>query len=55
MFHLYVYLCTMCMSCAHGGQKRASDALGPELQMVVSHPVGAGTQTSAREVNMLNH
>jgi len=33
-------MCTMCLSAALGGQKRAWDSL--ELQTVVGHSVGAG-------------
>lgn len=42
---LYVCLYTVCMLSACGGQKRTSDPLEPELQMVVTHHVGAGNQT----------
>ena len=34
-------MCTMCVSVAGRGQKRVSDPLELELQMVVSHHVGA--------------
>lgn len=39
---MFVWICTMCMPGASGDQKRALDPLGLELQMVMSHPVGAG-------------
>lgn len=35
-------LCTMCVPGACITQKRALDTLGLELQMFVTHPVGAG-------------
>ena len=34
---------------AQAGQRRESEALGLELQVVVSHHVGAGLQTSSEE------
>ena len=37
-------LCTICIPAAQRGQKRASDSLKLELQMVVSHHMGAGNQ-----------
>ena len=36
--HLHVHLCTACMPGAQGGQKRASESLKPELQMVAECP-----------------
>lgn len=36
-----MYACIMCMVGTHRNQKRASESLGLELQMVVSHRVGA--------------
>ena len=39
---LYVYMCTRCMDGALGGQKRTSDPLVLELQVVVSYPVDSG-------------
>jgi hypothetical protein len=43
--YLHICMCITCMPGFHGDQKRASDPLEPELQMVVSHHVGAGIQT----------
>jgi hypothetical protein len=40
--HLHVCMYVTCMPGALGAQKRASDLLELELQMVVSHLVGAG-------------
>ena len=37
-------MCTMCFPGAHGGQKKASDPLKLDLQMVVSHCVSAGIE-----------
>lgn len=42
MFGLHVYMCTMCVPCILGDQKRVLDPLTLELQVVVSH-LGAGT------------
>lgn len=42
---MHVCLCTTCLSGAYRGQKRASDLLGLQLQMVVSCHMGAGNQT----------
>lgn len=41
----YISLYPVCVSGAHTGQKRASDPLEPELEMVVSHCMGSGSQT----------
>jgi hypothetical protein len=35
--------------CAHRGQKRTLDPLNLQLQMAISHQVGAGNQTSCSE------
>ena len=43
---LNVCLCTSCMP-ARGGQRRMANALGSELQMAVSCPVGAGNHVQA--------
>lgn len=43
-----MYACTACVSSAHGGQKRASDPVKPELKKL-SHPVGAGNQPRSSE------
>lgn len=40
---MYVY--TVCVCSALRFQKRVSDLLGLELQMIVGHHVGAGNQT----------
>jgi hypothetical protein len=42
---------------AHEGKRRALDLLKLELQMVVSHLVGAGIElrTSGIRANVLNH
>lgn len=42
MFWLHVCLCTIYVPNALGGQKRVSDNPEVELQIVVSHHVGAG-------------
>jgi len=42
MFCLFAYKFTICMPGAGGGTKRAPDRLELELQMSVSHQVGAG-------------
>jgi hypothetical protein len=39
-----MYICVLCACSTLEGQRRASDTLGLELQMVVSHQVGAGKQ-----------
>lgn len=44
MFRLHVCLFTACVTGACRIQIRASDPLGLELQMVVSHNIGAGYQ-----------
>ena len=45
VFCLYVWMCTICIPNACGGQRRASDPLELELQKVVSHLcAGNGTQ-----------
>lgn len=41
---LHVCMCTMHVSDAYTGQKRASDCLEPEVQMVVSRHADAGTE-----------
>ena len=49
-FYFYVevfYLYTTFTLGAHGDQKRPSDALELELQVVVSHHVGARNRTQA--------
>ena len=46
MFCLHVCLCITCMPGAHRGQKRASDSLELELQMVVSHCVARSLRSS---------
>ena len=45
MFFLCVYMCTKCLSGACGGQKKASDLLELELQVVVSNHMGTETRT----------
>lgn len=42
---MYVCMCTMYMPGAHRNQKRPQHLLGPELQTVLSCPVGTGNQT----------
>lgn len=44
-------VCVPCVWGANGGQKGASDPLHLELLTVVSHPVGAESQTAST----LNH
>lgn len=41
-------VCTMLMPGAHSGQKRASDALGLELQMVVTHHAILGIKSRVK-------
>lgn len=47
----------MCMPGAYGNQKRASDPLGLELQVVVSHRVRVWNRLKVlcRAANALNH
>lgn len=45
MYVLLACLCTICMSGACEGQKRALDILKLELQMFVNHYVYAGNET----------
>lgn len=47
----------MCMPGAYGNQKRASDPLGLELQVVVSHRMRARNRLKVlcRAANALNH
>jgi hypothetical protein len=47
MFCLHVCLCIMFVSGVHRGQKRVSDLLELELEIVASCHVGAGNQTWA--------
>lgn len=35
-------LCTMCITSAHGGQKRVPDLMGVVLQMIVGRHVALG-------------
>ena len=42
-----MYICTLYAYRVHRDQKRGSDPLELELQMVVGHHVGAGNQTSS--------
>lgn len=53
---LYDFICTTVGS-AHGGQNRALDALGLELEASVGHHVGAGPAltSSVRTLHALNH
>lgn len=44
-FCLFVYMCTMCVPSAQGGQKRVLDTLGLELCVIVSYYVDAGNWT----------
>lgn len=39
-----MYDCTLHICSSHRSKKRMVDPLEPELQMVVSHDVGSGTQ-----------
>ena len=51
-------MCTMCVLAAHRDQKRVSDSLELELQMVVSHltwVLEIESQDSGREASALNH
>jgi hypothetical protein len=55
--YLHVCLCAICMPSSTQGQKRESDPLGLELQMVLSFHMGAGNQISVlwREASAPNH
>lgn len=44
-FCMHVCLCAMCVPGTYKCQKRAPDPLELELQIVVSHQVGAGDKT----------
>lgn len=44
VFCLHVYLCNICVPGTHKGQQKASDLLELELQTIMSHYVGAGSQ-----------
>lgn len=44
MFCLHVCICTTCVSGASRGQKRVSDPVELELQMLLSYHVGSGKQ-----------
>lgn len=46
VLYLHVCMCTKCVSCAHGGQKGASDHLELEVETAESY-VSAGTQAPA--------
>jgi hypothetical protein len=48
---MFVYMCTMCLPNACRGQKRESDPLELELEMVVSHHVSAGPRSSVRALH----
>ena len=53
-----MYAHVLCICSAHGVQKRASQPLEMELEMVMSHPIWAlGTEprSSARSASVLNH
>jgi hypothetical protein len=52
-----MYICVSCASSAHRDQKKATDFLELELQMVVSHHVGGGNsiQVLSRTVSDLKH
>lgn len=54
---VYVCVCKVCGSGACRGQKRGSDHLELEVQMVVNHHEGVGTETRScgRATNTLNH
>lgn len=45
MFCLHVDMCTMCVPGACGGQRKVLDPPELELQVVVSHDIGAGDST----------
>jgi hypothetical protein len=45
VFCINVHICAMCMSAARRDQKRASDPLEVEFQMVVSYCVSARNRT----------
>jgi hypothetical protein len=40
--HTHTHICTIGVTSSQRGQKRVSAPLGPELEAVVSHHVGAG-------------
>lgn len=44
VFPLHVCMCTICISGAHGGQKRALNPQEISFQIVVSHHVNVGNQ-----------
>lgn len=44
-FYLYAYLSVESMPGAHGAQKRASDTLDLEFEVIISHHLGAGNRT----------
>jgi hypothetical protein len=46
-----LYVCTLCACSAHKGQKRASDHLKLEMQMVVRHHVGTSHRTQVQWVS----
>ena len=55
---MHVYLCIICMSDASGSQKRVSDLLEFELQIVRNHTkevLGIEFRTSRRAASALNH
>lgn len=54
---LPVCMCTTFMPDSYRGQKRASNVLELELQMIMSYNVGYGskTQSSTRAANIPNH
>lgn len=48
-----MYICATRVSDARVGQKKASDHLELELQMVEKHHLGAGTQTGVLQEQVL--
>lgn len=52
-----MYVCVLHVDSTHKGQKRASDPLGLELQMLVSYRVllGLRPRSSAKPASALNH
>lgn len=48
IFYYYVYVCLLCAHMCmdtHGGQKKASDPLALELEVVVRHLMSAGNSS----------
>lgn len=56
VFCLYMCLCSICVPDAHGREKRVSDVIKLELQVIVSHYVNACSPRSCGKIaSDLNH